>query len=104
MSMIIRLMWQFFHGLTAPQAERYHYLGHKHLIGSNLRHFIVDGQGRKLGCFLFQYALKALPRRDEWSGWVHQKQRSNRSYARQSNRARSKWIRKRNQPQVSTNR
>ena len=48
--------------------ERYHYLGHKHLIGSNLRHFIVDGQDRKLGCFLFQYALKALPRRDEWSG------------------------------------
>ena len=53
--------------------ERYHYLGYKHPIGSNLRYFIVDRQGRKLGCLLFQYAVKALPCRDVWVGWQHQK-------------------------------
>ncbi len=53
--------------------ERYHYLGYRHPIGANLRYFIVDGQGRKLGCLLFQYAVKALPCRDVWVGWQDQK-------------------------------
>ena len=57
--------------------DRYHYLGYKHPIGPSLRYFIMDRQGRKLGCFLFQYAVKALPCRDAWIGWQghkHKKQ------------------------------
>ena len=33
--------------------DRYHYLGYRQPIGQHLRYFIVDGQGRKLGCLMF---------------------------------------------------
>lgn len=49
--------------------DRYHYLGYKRPIGLFLRYFILDNQGRKLGCLLFSYAVKSLPCRDEWIGW-----------------------------------
>lgn len=49
--------------------DRYHYLGYKRPIGLHLRYFIIDNQGRKLGCLLFSYAVKRLPCRDEWIGW-----------------------------------
>ena len=49
--------------------QRYHYLGYKHPIGSHLRYFIVDAQGRKLGCLLFSFASRILPDRDHWIGW-----------------------------------
>jgi hypothetical protein len=49
--------------------QRYHYLGYKHPIGSHLRYFIVDAQGRKLGCLLFSFASRILPDRDYWIGW-----------------------------------
>jgi hypothetical protein len=52
--------------------DRYHYLGYKHPIGSHLRYFIVDNQGRKLGCLLFSYASRVLPDRDYWIGWDSQ--------------------------------
>ena len=56
--------------------DRYHYLGYKRPIGPSLRYYIVDRHGRKLGCVLFQYAVKTLPCRDRWIGWqdqVHKK-------------------------------
>ena len=53
--------------------DRYHYLGYKHPIGANLRYFIVDAQGRSLGCMGFSFAVKQLPCRDEWIGWQDQK-------------------------------
>lgn len=52
--------------------DRYHYLGYKHPIGVHLRYFIIDDQGRKLGCLLFSYAVKRLACRDEWIGWQDQ--------------------------------
>ncbi|MBL4869288.1 MAG: IS4 family transposase [Pseudomonadales bacterium] len=52
--------------------DRHHYLGYKHPIGSHLRYFILDRQGRKLGCLLFSYAVTRLPLRDEWIGWQDQ--------------------------------
>lgn len=51
--------------------DRHHYLGYKHPIGSHLRYFIVDAQGRKLGCLLFSFASRILPARDYWIGWDH---------------------------------
>lgn len=52
--------------------DRHHYLGYKRPIGPHLRYFILDKQGRQLGCLMFSYAVKSLPCRDEWIGW-HQK-------------------------------
>jgi len=49
--------------------DRYHYLGYKNPIGPHLRYFILDKQGRKLGCLMFAYATKSLPCRDQWIGW-----------------------------------
>ena len=49
--------------------DRHHYLGYKRPIGSHLRYFILDEQGRKLGCLMFSYPVKSLPCRDEWIGW-----------------------------------
>ena len=49
--------------------DRHHYLGYKRPIGAHLRYFILDKQGRKLGCLLFSYAVKSLPCRDAWIGW-----------------------------------
>lgn len=49
--------------------DRYHYLGYKRPVGSNLRYFIIDRHGRQLGCMLFSFAVNSLPCRDEWIGW-----------------------------------
>jgi hypothetical protein len=49
--------------------DRYHYLGYRHPIGSNLRYYIIDAQGRKLGCLLFSFATCSLPCRDKYIGW-----------------------------------
>lgn len=52
--------------------DRHHYLSYRQPIGQHLRYFIVDRQGRKLGCLLFSYAVKSLPCRDQWIGWQDQ--------------------------------
>lgn len=52
--------------------DRYHYLGYKTPMGTHLRYFIVDTQGRKLGCLLFSFASRILPDRDYWIGWDKQ--------------------------------
>lgn len=49
--------------------DRYHYLGYKRPVGSHLRYYIIDCQGRKLGCLLFSFATSSLPCRDKWIGW-----------------------------------
>ena len=57
--------------------DRHHYLGYRRPIGPHLRYFILDKQGRQLGCLMFSYAVKSLPARDEWIGWQeksHKKQ------------------------------
>jgi hypothetical protein len=56
-------------GLWNEYIHRHHYLGYKHPIGPHLRYFIVDAQGRKLGCLLFSFASRILPARDYWIGW-----------------------------------
>jgi Druantia protein DruA/Transposase DDE domain len=56
--------------------DRHHYLGYKRPIGPHLRYFILDKQGRQLGCLMFSYAVKSLPCRDQWIGWqdkIHKK-------------------------------
>jgi hypothetical protein len=50
--------------------DRYHYLGYRRPMGSHLRYYIVDRNGRKLGCFLFSFATWALSCRDKWIGWT----------------------------------
>lgn len=52
--------------------DRYHYLGYKRPIGSNLRYYVIDRHGRKLGCLLFSFASTTLLCRDEWIGWTEQ--------------------------------
>ena len=52
--------------------DRHHYLGYRKPIGQHLRYFIVDRQGRKLGCLLFSSASKSLSCRDQWIGWQDQ--------------------------------
>lgn len=59
-------------GLWNELIDRHHYLGYRRPIGPHLRYFIVDAQGRKLGCLMFCYAVKTLPCRDQWIGWQEQ--------------------------------
>ena len=49
--------------------DRYHELGYRRPVGCHLRYFIVAGDGRRLGCLLFQRASNRLRCRDEWIGW-----------------------------------
>ena len=37
--------------------------------GPHLRYFLLDRQGRRLGCLLFSQATHSLACRDEWIGW-----------------------------------
>ena len=37
-------------------------------MGPHIRYFILDRQGRKLGCLLFCQATRSLGCRDEWIG------------------------------------
>ena len=55
--------------------DRYHPLGYRQPIGAHLRYFVLDGQGRKLGCLLFDFAVRKVACRDEWIGWAAQKYR-----------------------------
>ena len=49
--------------------ERHHYLGYRQPRGPHLRYFLLDRQGRRLGCMLFNQATHSLACRDEWIGW-----------------------------------
>lgn len=52
---------------------RHHYLSYTQPFGPHLRYYILDQQGRKLGCLLFAAAGSSLACRDTWIGWQHQK-------------------------------
>ena len=49
--------------------ERHHYLGYRQPMGPHLRYFLLDRQGRQLGCLLFSQATHSLACRDAWIGW-----------------------------------
>ena len=48
---------------------RYHPLGYRQPIGQHLRYFLLDRDGRSLGCLLFDFAAVQLGCRDRWIGW-----------------------------------
>ena len=50
--------------------EQHHPLGCPRPFGPYLRWFIVDQQGRRLGCLLFEAASRLLTDRDQWIGWT----------------------------------
>ena len=56
-------------GLWNEFLARYHPLGYKQPLGPHLRYFLLDRQGRRLGCLLFSQATRSLPCRDAWVGW-----------------------------------
>ena len=49
--------------------DQHHYLGYRRPFGRHLRYFLLDGQGRRLGCLLFTAGATQLPCRDAWIGW-----------------------------------
>jgi hypothetical protein len=49
--------------------QRYHYLGHRHGVGENLKYLVRDRQGRPLACLLFGSAAWKAAARDRWIGW-----------------------------------
>ena len=49
--------------------DRHHYLGCPRPFGPHLRWFVLDRDGRRLGCLLFEAASRTLPARDDWIGW-----------------------------------
>ena len=49
--------------------QRYHPLGYRQPIGAHLRYFLLDRQGRQLGCLLFDFAARQLACRDARIGW-----------------------------------
>ncbi len=49
--------------------QRHHYLGYRQPLGPHLRYFLLDRQGRRLGCLLFSQATRSLACRDAWVGW-----------------------------------
>ena len=66
--------------------DRHHYLGYRRPFGPYLRYFIVDGQGRRLGCLMFTYVMKSLPCRDEWVGWQDKKHKKHLDLVVNNNR------------------
>ena len=52
--------------------QRYHPLGYRQPIGTHLRYYVCDGQGREPGCLLFDFATRRLPCRDRFIGWQGQ--------------------------------
>jgi len=66
--------------------DRHHYLGYKRPIGPHLRYFILDEQGRKLGCLMFSYPVKSLACRDEWIGWQDLKHKKHLNLVINNNR------------------
>ena len=64
--------------------DRHHGLGCPRPFGPHLRWFVLDRDGRRLGCLLFEAAAKSLPARDAWIGWS-EKDRDRRLHLAVSN-------------------
>ena len=50
--------------------DRHHWLGCPRPFGPHLRWFVLDREGHRLGCLLFEAAARTLPARDAWVGWT----------------------------------
>ena len=72
---------------------RYHPLGYRQPIGSHLRYFLADRQGRLLGCLLYDFAARYLAVRDRWSGWLDQPHRPLQRVVRQARFLLFPWVR-----------
>ena len=72
---------------------RYHPLGYRQPIGSHLRYFLADRQGRLLGCLLYDFAARYLPVRDRWIGWQDQPHRPLERVVRQARFLLFPWVR-----------
>ena len=55
--------------------KEHHYLGELQASGEQLHYFIVDGQGEKIGGFIFSEACKRLKWRDNFIGWTDEQRR-----------------------------
>jgi hypothetical protein len=66
--------------------DRYHYLSYRRPIGTHLRYFILDRQGRKLGCLLFSFATWTLSCRDSWIGWTNEQREKHLNLVINNNR------------------
>ncbi len=64
--------------------DRHHGLGCTRPFGPHLRWFVLDRDGRRLGCLLFEAAAKSPPARDAWVGWS-EKDRDRRLHLAVSN-------------------
>ena len=49
--------------------DRHHSLGCPRPFGPSLYGFVVDADGRRLGCRLMEAGSRQLPTRDDWIGW-----------------------------------
>lgn len=56
--------------------DRYHYFMYRQPMGYHLRCFLLDAQGRHLGCFMFQQAVTKSVCRAEWIGWSMERYQS----------------------------
>ncbi len=72
---------------------RYHPLGYRQPIGSHLRYFLQDRQGRLLGCLLYDFAARYLAVRDRWIGWQDQPRRPLERVLRQARFLLFPWVR-----------
>lgn len=56
-------------GLFKALLGQYHYLGHRNMVGENLRYLIRDRHGRQVACALFGSAAWKCADRDRFLGW-----------------------------------
>jgi len=56
--------------------ERYHYLGHKIIVGPQLKYFITS-QRKILACIAFGGAAWSVKPRDSWIGWTNEIRKQN---------------------------
>jgi len=62
--------------LWKEYVQRYHYLGHKVIVGPQLKYFIAGSAGR-LGCIAFGGAAWSVKPRDQWLGWTPRQRQEN---------------------------
>ena len=80
-------------GLWNEFLARYHPLGYRQPIGSHLRYFLHDRDGRLLGCLLYDFAARYLPVRDRCIGWQDQPHRPLERVVRQARFLLFPWVR-----------
>lgn len=62
--------------LWKEYVQRYHYLGHKVIVGPQLKYFISCSK-YLLGCIAFGGAAWSVKPRDQWIGWTPQQRQDN---------------------------